>query len=110
MATKNEYLTIGTTASRSGVATSALRFYESRGLIESTRVNGNHRRYHRSMLRRIAIIKAAQILGLTLTEISLALSLPYPKTKTPTRKDWNRLSKSWGKQLDKRIEELQNSA
>ncbi|MDH3762378.1 MAG: redox-sensitive transcriptional activator SoxR [Gammaproteobacteria bacterium] len=100
-------LSIGDTAARSGVATSTLRFYESRGLIHSLRGEGNHRRYHRSMLRRIAIIRVAQRLGLSLGEIGQAFA-SLPEQRTPTRKDWSRLSASWGRQLDRRIAELQN--
>jgi len=101
------FLTIGETASRSGVATSTLRFYESRGLINSLRVGGNHRRYHRSMLRRIAIIRVAQTLGLSLREIGDAFAA-LPDKRTPTRKDWSRLSATWGRQLDRRIADLKN--
>ena len=107
MAGKSNYLGIGETARRSGVASSALRFYESRGLISSSRAPGNQRRFHRSMLRRIAIIRIAQALGLSLREIEAALAR-LPDGRTPTRKDWARLSASWGKQLDQRIADLQN--
>ncbi|MCP4387566.1 MAG: redox-sensitive transcriptional activator SoxR [Gammaproteobacteria bacterium] len=107
MKLRNNFLSIGEVASRSGVATSTLRFYESRGLIHSIRVGGNHRRYHRSMLRRIAIIRVAQTLGLSLSEIGEAFAT-LPDQRTPTKKDWSRLSTSWGRQLDHRIAELQN--
>ena len=107
MKKSNDYLTIGDTARRSGVATSALRFYESRGLINSVRVTGNHRRYHRAMLRRIAIIRVAQTLGLSLREIADALA-SLPDKRTATKKDWAKLSTSWGRQLDHRIADLQN--
>ncbi len=103
----NTFLSIGETARRSGVTTSTLRFYESRGLIDSQRGSGNHRRYHRSMLRRIAIIRVAQTLGLSLREIGDALET-LPNGRTPTKKDWSRLSSRWGKQLDRRIADLQN--
>ena len=102
-----DYLTIGDAAQRSGVATSTLRFYETRGLIRSIRVSGNHRRYHRAMLRRISIIRVAQTLGLSLREIAAALDT-LPDQRTPTKKDWAKLSASWGKQLDQRITDLQN--
>ncbi len=102
-----QYLSIGETAARSGVATSALRFYESRGLISSRRDRGNRRHYHRSMLRRIAIIRVAQTLGLSLEEIAAALAR-LPAGRAPTRRDWKRLSTSWGRALDRRIEELKN--
>ena len=107
MKSVNEFLTIGDAARRSGVATSALRFYESRGLISSRRVSGNHRRYHRATLRRIAIIRIAQTLGLSLAEIATAFE-SLPDGSNPTRKDWEKLSTRWGKQLDRRIADLQN--
>ena len=105
--TKNhDFLTIGDTANRTGVAASALRFYETRNLIASHRGPGNQRRYHRSMLRRISIIKVAQSLGLSLGEISSALET-LPDKRTPTRRDWEKLSLKWRDQLDARIENLQ---
>lgn len=101
-----EHLTIGELASRSGVATSALRFYETKGLIASERTDGNQRRYRRSTLRRVALIRAGQEVGLTLGEIAAALdSLPHHST--PTRSDWERLSKGWRARLDQQIRELQ---
>ena len=106
MARTNPYLTIGQTAQRSGVATSTLRFYESRGLIRSVRGPGNHRRYHRSELRRVSVIRVAQTLGLTLREIAQALDT-LPHGKPPTRRDWERLSSRWQAELDTRIESLQ---
>ena len=96
MKTANALLTIGEAARRSGVATSALRFYESRGLIRSIRVQGNHRRYPRMTLRRIAIIRVAQTLGLSLAEIATAFE-SLPEQRNPTRKDWERLSTLWGR-------------
>ena len=107
MKTGNELLTIGETARRSGVATSALRFYESRGLIKSTRASGNQRRYPRATLRRIAIIRVAQPLGLSLAEIATAFE-SLPDQRNPTRKDWELLSTRWGRQLEQRIADLQN--
>jgi len=105
--TKNDiFLTIGETAQRSGVAASALRFYETRNLIASHRGPGNQRRFHRSMLRRISIIKVAQALGLSLEEISKALET-LPNKRTPTRRDWEKLSLKWRDQLDARIANLQ---
>jgi len=105
--TKNDiFLTIGETAQRSGVAASALRFYETRNLIASHRGSGNQRRFHRSMLRRISIIKVAQALGLSLEEISKALET-LPNKRTPTRRDWEKLSLKWRDQLDARIANLQ---
>ena len=107
MKLSRDFLTIGDAAERSGVATSALRFYESRGLISSIRVSGNHRRYHRATLRRIAIIRVAQTLGLSLREIASAFET-LPEKRNPTKKDWARLSTTWGRQLDQRIANLQN--
>lgn len=106
MANPNNFLTIGETALRSGVAASTLRFYETRKLISSHRSPGNQRRYHRSMLRRISIIKVAQSLGLSLEEISTALET-LPDKRTPTRRDWQKLSLKWRDQLDARIANLQ---
>ncbi len=99
-------LSIGDLADRSGVRTSALRFYESRGLISSQRTPGNQRRYGRETLRRVAVIRAAQILGLSLEEIERALS-QLPDARTPNRRDWERLSGTWRGLLDGRIEELE---
>ena len=99
-------LTIGDLADRSGVRTSALRFYETRGLINSQRTEGNQRRYARDTLRRVAVIRAAQILGLTLQEIERALS-QLPDARTPNRRDWERLSTTWRDLLDGRIQELE---
>ena len=107
MKLSQNFLTIGETARRSGIATSALRFYETRDLISSVRIAGNHRRYHRAMLRRIAIIRVAQTLGLSLQEIADAFA-NLPDKRTPTRKDWARLSATWGRKLDQRIADLQN--
>jgi MerR family redox-sensitive transcriptional activator SoxR len=107
MKTGNELLTIGETARRSGVAASALRFYESRGLIKSLRAQNNQRRYQRATLRRIAIIRVAQTLGLSLAEIATAFE-SLPDQRNPTRKDWERLSTRWGRQLEQRIADLQN--
>ena len=97
---------IGDLAVRSGVRTSALRFYESRGLITSQRTSGNQRRYARSTIRRVAVIRAAQILGLTLDEIEDALG-QLPESRTPNRNDWERLSVLWRGLLDKRITGLE---
>ena len=100
------FLTIGEAANRSGVATSTLRYYETRGLISSSRNAGNQRRYHRSVLRRISIIRVAQTLGLSLREIIEAFG-SLPDNRTPTLKDWEGLSNKWRTQLDERIEQLQ---
>jgi MerR family redox-sensitive transcriptional activator SoxR len=97
-----ELLTIGDFAVRSGVAPSALRYYEKEGLIRSTRTGGNQRRYQRSELRRVAFIRIAQQVGVSLDEIREALA-ELPENRTPTRADWTRLSAHWRKRLDDRI-------
>jgi MerR family redox-sensitive transcriptional activator SoxR len=98
-------LTIGETAARGGVATSALRFYEAEGLISSTRTTGNQRRYERSTLRRIALIQAGKAAGISLDEIRQALTA-LPGERTPTKRDWERLSRRWRDDLDRRIATL----
>ena len=100
-----ELLTIGEVARRSGVAASALRFYEERGLIESHRAGSGHRRYPRPVLRRIAFIVFAQRVGLTLDEIKTELA-KLPPDRAPTRRDWNRLTTTWSARIDDRIAEL----
>jgi MerR family redox-sensitive transcriptional activator SoxR len=99
-------LTIGEVARRSGVASSALRFYEERGLIASERMGSGHRRFPRSALRRIAFIVFAQRIGLSLEEIGDELAR-LPTHRIPTRGDWARLSGKWTKRIDERIAELQ---
>ena len=99
-------LTIGEMATRSGVRTSTLRYYEARGLISSERSGGGQRRYARETLRRVAVIRAAQILALTLDEIRRALD-ELPEARTPDRHDWERLSQTWRSSLDGRIAELE---
>ena len=99
-------LTIGEVAARSGVAPSALRFYERQGLIASSRTDGNQRRYERAVLRRIAFIQAGRAAGVTLADIDAALAR-LPTSRTPSRKDWERLSNRWRDDLDARIETLQ---
>ena len=99
-------LTIGEVARRSGVASSALRFYEERGLIASVRAGSGHRRYPRSVLRRIAFIVFAQRIGLTLEEIGAELA-KLPANRSPTRQDWARLSGAWTKRVDQMIAQLQ---
>ena len=99
-------LTIGHLAERAGVATSAIRFYESRGLIRSVRTTGNQRRYERSTLRRVAFIRTAQRVGLSLDEIAAALAT-LPENRTPTKADWSRLSRTWRPRLDEQIERLE---
>ena len=100
-----EYLTIGELATRAGVATSALRFYETKDLIRSERTDGNQRRYPRATLRRVALIRAGQEVGLSLAELADALDA-LPHDKTPTKTDWERLSRSWRARLDAQINEL----
>ena len=101
------YLAIGEVAERSGVAASALRFYERQGLIEATRTGGNQRRYDRAVLRRIAFIQAGRAAGVQLADIRRALDR-LPTRRTPSRKDWERLSNKWRDDLDTRIETLQS--
>src|SRR5713226_9058538 len=101
-----ELLTIGETARRSGVAASALRFYEERGLITSERAGSGHRRYPRPVLRRIAFIVFAQRIGLSLEEIGAELA-KLPDDRTPTRADWSRMSGAWTKRVGQKIAELQ---
>ena len=93
-------LSVGEVARRSGVAVSALHFYEQRGLIQSNRTRGNQRRYGRDVLRRIAVIR-----GVPLADIAAALE-SLPEGRTPTRDDWSRLSTAWRDDLDRRIEQL----
>ena len=100
-----EDLPIGEVSRRSGIASSALRFYESRGLITSVRSAGGQRRYPRSVLRRLAFIRAARNVGLTLDEIADALAA-LPAGRPPTRADWARLSRSWRARLDEQIDGL----
>jgi MerR family transcriptional regulator, redox-sensitive transcriptional activator SoxR len=100
-----DVLSIGDVARRAGLATSALRYYESQGLISSVRTSGGIRRYRRSVLRRLAFIRAAQSVGLSLEEIRAALST-LPDQRNPTAADWTRLSRSWRARLDEQIDGL----
>lgn len=100
------YLTIGQVSERSGVPHTALRFYEERGLISSERTSGNQRRYPRTVLRRIAFIRSAQRIGLSLEDVADALET-LPRDHAPTKADWARLSKQWRGELDARIDALQ---
>jgi MerR family transcriptional regulator, redox-sensitive transcriptional activator SoxR len=102
----SELLTIGEVSRRSGVAASALRFYEERGLIASERAGSGHRRYARPVLRRIAFIVFAQRVGLTLDEIGTELA-KLPENRAPNRRDWSRLSSGWTDRIDNRIAELE---
>ena len=99
-------LSIGEVASRSGVAPSALRFYERRGLIAASRTDGNQRRYDRAVLRRLAFIQAGRAAGISLERIGGALRT-LPRNRTPSRRDWERLSNRWRDDLDARIATLQ---
>lgn len=98
-------LTVGEVAQRSGVAVSALHFYESKGLIRSWRNSGNQRRYGRDVLRRVAVIRVAQRTGISLESIRAAFA-SLPDARTPTDKDWHRLSTQWRAELTDRIERL----
>jgi len=102
----SELLTIGEVSRRSGVAASALRFYEERGLIASERAGSGHRRYARPVLRRIAFVVFAQRIGLTLDEIGGELAR-LPSDRAPGRRDWSRLTRRWTARIDERIAELE---
>jgi MerR family redox-sensitive transcriptional activator SoxR len=99
-------LSIQAVSRRSGVASSALRYYEERGLIASQRARSGHRRYPRAALRRIAFVVFAQRIGLSLEEIGAELA-KLPADHTPTRQDWARISKTWTKRIDEKIAELE---
>jgi MerR family redox-sensitive transcriptional activator SoxR len=99
-------LSVGEVARRSGVSVTALHFYESRGLIRSTRSAGNQRRFPRDVLRRIAVIRVGQRVGIPLAVIAEALAT-LPTDRSPTRADWARLSSRWRRDLDARIAQLQ---
>jgi MerR family redox-sensitive transcriptional activator SoxR len=101
-----ELLTIGQVAARTGVATSALRFYEERGLIVSERNGGGHRRYPRPVIRRVAFILFAQRIGLTLEQIGEELA-QLPASRTPKREDWERLTATWRLRVDEQIAQLE---
>ena len=100
-----DLLPVGEIARRSGFAESAIRYYESRGLLTSTRTAGNQRRFRRSTLRRLAFIRAARNVGLSLEEVAAALR-SLPEGRTPTRADWSRLSRLWRRRLDEQIAAL----
>jgi MerR family redox-sensitive transcriptional activator SoxR len=100
-----DLLTVGEVAHRSGFATSALRFYERQGLIASTRTAGGQRRYERSVLRRLAFLRAARNVGLSLDEVAAALA-SLPGGRAPTKADWARLSRTWRPRLDEQIAAL----
>ncbi|UVJ41683.1 redox-sensitive transcriptional activator SoxR [Arthrobacter sp. CJ23] len=100
-------LTIGELSERSGVAASALHFYERNGLISAVRTTGNQRRYRRDMLRRVAFIRVSQRVGIPLKDIRAALE-SLPENRTPTKRDWSRLSARWRNELDARITALEH--
>lgn len=102
-----EELTIGQIAERSGVSTSAIRYYETQGLVFPDRTDGNQRRFPRTTLRRIAVVKAAQRFGLSLEEIKAALAT-IPADRSPSKSDWARLSGLWRSRLDLEIKRLEN--
>jgi MerR family redox-sensitive transcriptional activator SoxR len=104
--TRHPLITIGQLSTRSGVAASALRYYEDLGLIRSERTPGNQRRYLQPTLRRVAFIRSAQRVGLTLDEIAEALAT-LPDDHAPTKADWSRLSRSWRPRIDAQIERLE---
>lgn len=106
MPSSRDLIPIGEVAARSGVAPSALRFYESRGLVHSQRSSGGHRLYRRNVLRRVAFIRIAQHVGLSLTEIGEALAM-LPDDRAPTKAEWGRLSRAWRARIDERIMALQ---
>ena len=108
-ARQTDLLTVGEVARRSGFAASALRFYEREGLIAATRTTGNQRRYQRSVLRRLAFIRAARNVGLSLDEVAAALAT-LPDGRNPTKADWTRLSRSWRDRLDEQIAALREAA
>ena len=101
-----EQLTVSDVAARSGFAPSALRFYEREGLIQAARTPGNQRRYERGVLRRLAFIRAARNVGLSLDEVAAALAM-LPDSRTPTKSDWTRLSRGWRDRLDAQIAALE---
>lgn len=100
-----DLLPVGEIARRSGFAESAIRYYESLGLVAATRTAGNQRRFQRSTLRRLAFIRAARNVGLSLDEVAMALR-SLPEGRTPTRADWSRLSRHWRQRLDDQIAAL----
>jgi MerR family transcriptional regulator, redox-sensitive transcriptional activator SoxR len=100
-----DLLTVGQVADRSGFATSALRYYERRGLVTATRTGGGQRRYERNVLRRLAFVRAARNVGLSLDEVEQALST-LPRGRAPNRSDWTRLSRGWRGRLDEQISSL----
>jgi len=105
MSDLEELLTIGSAAQRLGLATSALRFYEDKGLISSVRTVGGQRRYARDVLRRVSFIRAAQQVGLTLAEVKERMD-SLPEHRAPTQEEWQRLAEAWRPRLDEQIATL----
>ena len=105
-AVTDDLLSIGAVSERTGVATSALRFYEAEGLVHAVRSSGGQRRYHRDVIRRVSFVRIAQEVGLSLGEIKEALA-SLPEHRTPTQRDWHRLATSWGPRLDAQIAMLE---
>jgi MerR family transcriptional regulator, redox-sensitive transcriptional activator SoxR len=101
----SDLLTVSQVSERSGFAPSALRYYEGQGLLQAARTTGNQRRYERQVLRRLAFIRAARNVGLTLDEVAAALAT-LPDGRNPTRADWTRLSRTWRARLDTQIDAL----
>ncbi|AOG11962.1 redox-sensitive transcriptional activator SoxR [Agrobacterium sp. RAC06] len=106
MPEQKNHLTVGDVARRSGLAVSAIHFYERKGLIFADRTGGNQRRYGRDVLRRLALIRAAQEVGLPLSEVAAALSA-LPQKRTPTPQDWREIATRWAERLDQRIRILE---
>jgi MerR family redox-sensitive transcriptional activator SoxR len=106
MPEQKNHLTVGDVARRSGLAVSAIHFYERKGLIFADRTGGNQRRYGRDVLRRLALIRAAQEVGLPLSEVAEALSA-LPQKRTPTPQDWREIATRWAQRLDQRIRILE---
>ncbi len=98
-------LSVGDVAKRSGVTVATLHFYEEKNLIHSVRNAGNQRRYNKDVLRRISVIKAAQKVGISLKNIKQAMSF-LPKNRAPTKRDWQKLSKQWNQELERKINQL----
>jgi MerR family redox-sensitive transcriptional activator SoxR len=105
---KNDFLTIGELAGRTGLSVSAIRFYEARGLVEAIRTKGNQRRFLRSDIRRLSFAMIAQQCGLTIDQISAELA-KLPMGRTPTQADWNRISRTFLVDIDRRIALLQRT-
>lgn len=106
MTSKRDLLTIGETAARSGLATSALRYYEELGLIRAERTAGGQRRYARAMLRRLAFIRAAQRIGLSLNEAGSALAR-LPEGRAPNATEWSAVARAWERRIDEQIADLE---